>query len=73
MIISVNLLYLLCAPVVTMVTNASSPAPVTHCMGTSAVTSVCVVSMVTVHHLMDHVTAIEDILEQPVTKASDYS
>ena len=64
-ITSVNSLCSLYAPVVTMVTSVSSPAPLTCCMVMSAVVNVPVVSMVTVPLLMDHVTVIQDMLDQP--------
>lgn len=67
MIISVNSLCSLYVPVVTMVTNVSSPAP-THCMVMSAVISVHVVLMVTVHHWTDHVIVMQDTLEPLATQ-----
>lgn len=63
-ITSVNLLCLPYAPVVIMVINVSSPALVTNCMVNNVVTSVHAVLMVSVHQSMDHVTAIQDILDQ---------
>ena len=51
-----------------MVTSVSLPALATCFMVKNAVTSVCVVSMVTVHQLTDHATAIQDILDQPVVQ-----
>ena len=66
-ITSVNSLYLLYAPVVTMVTNVSSHV-LALCMVKSVIWSVCVVLIVNAHRSMDHVTAIQDILEQPAVQ-----
>ena len=57
-IISVNSLCLLYVPVVTMVTNVSSPVH-PHCMAMNAVMSVRVVLMATVHLRMDHVIVMQ--------------
>lgn len=67
-ITSVNLLYLPNVPVVYMVTSVSTPALATCCMVKSAVLSVHVVLMVIVHQSMDHVTAIQDISDQPAVQ-----
>ena len=67
MITSVNSLYLLYAPVVTMVINVSSHV-LALCMVKSVIGSVCVVLIVNAHRSMDHVTAIQDILDQPAVQ-----